>query len=212
MSAANKRIKLARRGAGGAVEIVALAAYPRCVRHLEVSVSQSAERVMRPAGLSPWARAALAAPGLAVAALVIAGGFYFAVSGFRDLTAVPADDEWASISTLIALAGVVACALGCSSLPLRSSCRLRGRARSCSSWSRCSQASVLPALRGSGRLGPTASSTRQSRRCPRISPQWPSLGSEPCARRPMPNKRISWLDKASPARWGRGARSLSAVR
>jgi hypothetical protein len=44
--------------------------------------------------------------------LVIAGGVYFAVSGFRDLTAVPADDEWASISTLVALAGVVACALG----------------------------------------------------------------------------------------------------
>jgi hypothetical protein len=67
---------------------------------------------MRPAGLSPWARAVLAAPGVAVAALVIAGGAYVAVSGYRDLTAVPADDEWASISTLVALAGVVACALG----------------------------------------------------------------------------------------------------
>jgi hypothetical protein len=79
---------------------------------VEVSVSQTAEGVVSNSGLSPWTRVALAAPGAAAAALVIVGGVYLAVIGFSDLASMPAEDDFASISTVAALAGVVACALG----------------------------------------------------------------------------------------------------
>jgi hypothetical protein len=87
------------------------AAQPRCVRHVEVSVSQSAEGVVNSSRLPLWTRIAIAAPGAAAAALVLAGGVYFAVIGISDATSPSAGDDFASIPTTIAFVGVMACVL-----------------------------------------------------------------------------------------------------
>jgi hypothetical protein len=82
---------------------------------VEVSVSQSAEGIVSSGAASRlpvWTRLAIAAPGAAAAALVIAGGVYFAVIGIRDAASLRAGDDFASVPTTIAFVGVVACVVG----------------------------------------------------------------------------------------------------
>jgi hypothetical protein len=81
---------------------------------VEVSVNQSGEAVeVRSAGarLSSWKRLAVAAPGALAAALLVVGGAYYAVTGFRDAAAF-GDDDLASIPATSAFVGVAACVFG----------------------------------------------------------------------------------------------------
>jgi hypothetical protein len=74
-------------------------------------MSQSAEGVVSSSPLPLWTRVAIAAPGAAAAALILAGGVYFAVTGIRDGASLPGGDL-ASIPTTSVFVGVVACVLG----------------------------------------------------------------------------------------------------